>query len=141
RIHNTNTGKIILARFPVEDGAAAVDGDFALPGVAGTGAPVRLEFLEPGGAATGRLLPTGRPIDRLELPGLGPVEASLVDAANPCVFARAADLGLTGAELPQALEADGEALARLEALRRAASVAMGIARSAAEAATIVSIPK
>lgn len=126
RIHNTNTGKIIWSRFPLDDGRAAVDGDLAIPGVAGTGALVRLEFLEPGGAATGRLLPTGNVADRLEVPGIGPVQVSMVDAANPCVFVNAADIGLTGTELPEALERDHEAMHRLAAIRIAASVAMGI---------------
>ena len=71
RIFNTNTRKIIRSTFPLEDGRAATDGDLAIPGVAGTGAPVRLDFLAPGGATTGKLLPTGRPIDRLEVPGHG----------------------------------------------------------------------
>ncbi len=65
RIHNTNTKKIILARFAMDGDRAAVDGDFVLPGVAGSGAPVRLEFLDPGGAGTGRLLPTGNMVDQL----------------------------------------------------------------------------
>ena len=126
RIHNTNTSRMIHARFPVQDGRAVVDGDLSLPGVAGTGAPVRLDFLEPGGAGTGRLLPTGRPVDRLDIPGLGPVDVSVVDAANLCCFVRAADLGLTGVEMPAALDGDGETLARLEAVRRAAGEASGL---------------
>ncbi len=96
RIHNTNTQKLIVARFAMDDGRAAADGDFALPGVAGTGAPVRLEFLEPGGAGTGRLLPTGNVIDRLDVAGLGIIEVSMIDAANPCVFVAAESLGMTG---------------------------------------------
>src|SRR5580704_5895910 len=77
RIHNTNTSKIIVARFAMDGGFAAVDGDFVLPGVAGSGAPVRLDFLDPGGAGTGKLLPTGRPLDHLNIKGLGSIEASL----------------------------------------------------------------
>src|SRR5579871_5763636 len=93
RIFNTNTRKIIRATFPLEGARARYDGDLAIPGVAGTGAAVRLDFVEPGGAATGKLLPSGRTIERLEVPGFGPIEASLVDAANPAVFLRAADIG------------------------------------------------
>ena len=85
-IHNTNTGKLIRARFPVEDGRAAVEGDTAIPGVSGTGAPVDLEFLDPGGAGTGVLLPTGNVLDILDVEGVGRVPASLVDAANAFVF-------------------------------------------------------
>ena len=57
RIHNTNTKKIIQARFNMDEGLSEVDGDLAIPGVSGTGSPVRLEFLQPGGATTGKLLP------------------------------------------------------------------------------------
>ena len=140
RIHNTNTKKIIHARFPTLEGRAAVDGDMEIPGVAGTGAPVRLEFLTPGGATTGRLLPTGRVRDTLSVPGVGEIEVSMVDAANACVFVRARDVGLSGAELPDAIEADAQAMRKLGAIRLAASVAMGIAGSEAEAATRLSNP-
>ena len=126
RIHNTNTARMIHARFPVEDGRAAVNGDFSLPGVAGTGAPVRLDFLEPGGASTGSLLPTGRPVDRLDIPGSGALDVSIVDAANLCCFVRAADIGLTGVETPAMLEGDADALALLDAVRRAAGEAAGL---------------
>lgn len=141
RIHNTNTGKIIRARFPVVDGALAADGTFALDGVAGTAAPIRLEFLDPGGAKTGRLLPTGNAVDQLAIPGLGTIEASLIDAANPCVFVEAAALGRTGAELPGDLEKDTAILTRMEAIRRAASVAMGLAPDLEAAGRLASIPK
>ena len=141
RIHNTNTGKLILARFPVEDGQLAPDGDFVLDGVAGTAAPIKLEFLDPGGAKTGKLLPTGNAVDLLERPGFDPIEASLIDAANPCVFVRAANVGKTGAELPGELEADAVWLVLMEAIRRAGSVAMGLAADLGAAARIASIPK
>ena len=140
RIFNTNTGKIIRSTFPLEDGRAATDGDLAIPGVAGTGAPVRLDFLAPGGATTGRLLPTGQATDRLEVPGVGPIDVSLVDAANACAFVRARDLGLTGRELPEELERDPALLEKLQAIRRQASIAMGIARDDAEARTIAAVP-
>ena len=126
RIHNTNTSRIIRSRFPVRDGRALVEGKFALPGVAGTGAPVRLDFLDPGGGATGRLLPTGRPVDRLDVEGVGPVEVSIVDAGNLCCFVRAANLGLAGDEAPEQLDRDADALARLEAVRVAAGRASGL---------------
>lgn len=130
RIHNTNTRKIIHARFEVRGGASVEAGTLRIPGVHGSGAPVRLDFLEPGGATTGRLLPTGRALDVLDglgLPGLDRIEASLVDAANACVFVEAAALGLRGTELPDALERDAQALQRLATIRLHASVAMGIA--------------
>jgi 2-methylaconitate isomerase len=140
RIFNTNTGKIIRATFPLADGRAAVDGDLAIPGVTGTGAPVRLDFLEPGGGVTGKLLPTGHLVDTLEVPSVGPIEVSMVDAANPCVFVRARDIGLTGDEMPDALDGDTFVLDRLQRMRRAAAVAMGIAADQAEALWSNAVP-
>lgn len=141
RIHNTNTAKIIVSRFPTEAGRARVTGDFTLDGVAGSGAPIRMEFLDPGGAGTGRLLPTGNAIDRIDVPGLGRIEVSMIDAANPCVFVEAVSIGRRGTELPSVLDADTECRATLEAIRRSASVAMGLARDTDHAAAIPSIPK
>src|SRR3990172_5780371 len=134
RIHNTNTRKIIWARFPLDDGVAAVDGNLTIPGVSGTGAPVRLEFRDPGGATTGKLLPTGNVVDTLEVPGVGRIRASLIDAANATCFLNAADLGLTGIEMPDALDASTEVLDKLARIRIAASIAMGIAGDPAAAA-------
>jgi 2-methylaconitate cis-trans-isomerase PrpF len=141
RIHNTNTGKIIVARFPVEKGMPAAHGDFELDGVAGAAAPVRLEFLDPGGSKTGELLPTGASTDSLDVPGLGAIQASCVDAANPCVFVAAVDVGKMGTELPDALERDAAFLDRMEQIRLAASVRMGLATDLAAARRIPSIPK
>lgn len=140
RIFNTNTKKIVRSTFPLLDGRAATDGTMAIPGVAGTGAPVRLDFLTPGGATTGSLLPTGHVIDTLAVPDVGTIPVSMVDAANACVFVRAADLGLTGRELPEELDRDGVLLAKLQRIRCAASVAMGIARDEDEAKTINGVP-
>jgi 2-methylaconitate cis-trans-isomerase PrpF len=140
RIFNTNTSKIICSTFPLVDGRAATDGTLAIPGVAGTGAPVRLDFLSPGGSLTGHLLPTGNVRDWLEIPGHGSIEVSLVDAARPCVFVRARDIGLTGTELPESLDANTQVLALLEAIRRAAAIAMGLAGSDADARQSRGIP-
>ncbi|MDP1674487.1 MAG: PrpF domain-containing protein [Burkholderiales bacterium] len=140
RIHNTNTRKIIHALFSIDDGLAAVDGDLAIPGVSGTGSPVKLEFRDPGGATTGKLLPTGNAVDVLEVPGIGKVRASLVDAANATVWINAKDLGLTGTELPEQLDANAAVMQKLSAIRSAGSVAMGIAANAEEAAKNKSVP-
>src|ERR1700722_5140494 len=118
RIYNTNTKKLIHATFPLRDNKPRYDGDLAIPGVAGSGAPVRLDFIAPGGATTGKLLPTGRPMDTLDVPGVGKIVVSMVDAANAAVFLRAADLGLTGTELPEQLDANTDLLARLQAIRQ-----------------------
>jgi 2-methylaconitate cis-trans-isomerase PrpF len=86
------------------------------------------------------LLPTGNVIDVLDVPGIGRIEASLIDAANACVFVRARDVGLTGLEMPEALDADPAIMERLGAIRLAASVAMGIAKDTAGAAKITTVP-
>jgi 2-methylaconitate cis-trans-isomerase PrpF len=140
RVHNTNTKKIIYSRFTLDEGVSAVDGDLAIPGVAGTGSPVRLEFREPGGATTGKLLPTGNPADTLEVPGVGKVTLSMVDAANACVFVNAADIGLTGTEMPDFLDTANDVLHKLGAIRIAASVAMGIAKNPEDAAKRKAVP-
>lgn len=141
RIHNTNTGKIILARFPVEDGALAPDGDFTLDGITGTAAPIKLEFLDPSGAKSGLLLPTGSVTDELNVEGIGRIPASCIDAANPCIFIAAESVGKTGIELPDALEHDAAFLTAMEAIRRAGSVRMGLAPDLAAAGKLASIPK
>jgi len=140
RVHNTNTKKIIWSRFPLDDGLSAVDGDLAIPGVAGTGAPVKLEFREPGGATTGKLLPTGNVADTLDVPGVGKIRVSMVDAANACVFVRAADLGIKGTELPDEIDANTDLLKKLSAIRIAASVAMGVTKTPAGAAQRAAVP-
>ncbi len=126
-LHNRNLDQMIEARFPVAGGRAAVEGETVLDGVAGRGAPIRLSFLEPGGAVSGRLLPTGRARDVLDVPGSGPIEASLIDASTALVVVRAGDLGLHGVEAPDVIEADAALGERLEAIRQAAAAAMGIA--------------
>jgi 2-methylaconitate cis-trans-isomerase PrpF len=127
RFHQTNTKKIIHSRFRVENGMSVIDGDMEIAGVAGKAAPVLLDFVKPGGAATGKLLPTGSLVDRIDLPGGGTIEVSLVDASHPNAFLRARDLGLTGTESPDAIQADAELMSKLEYLRRRAGVMMGLA--------------
>jgi len=133
RIFNTNTKKIIHARFQVADAMAAVDGNLTIPGVAGTGSPVKLEFRDPGGATTGKLLPTGNVVDTLDVPGVGKIRCSMVDATNACVFLNASDLGIKGTELPEAMEQNAELMRKLAAIRASAAVAMGIAPSIEDA--------
>ncbi|PWK59100.1 2-methylaconitate cis-trans isomerase PrpF family protein [Roseicyclus mahoneyensis] len=142
RIHNTNTGKIIESRFEVRGGQPLDMGDFVNPGVAGTGARIQLDFLDPAGAATGRLLPTGLPVDVLEVSGLpAPLEVSLIDATNAVVFLRAEALGLTGYETPAQIEADDKIMAKLEAIRCAASLRMGLTQTLSEAGLRAGSPK
>ena len=140
RINNTNTNKVIRSTFEVDGPHARYDGEFTIPGVGTTGAPIRLDFLAPGGATTGALLPTGHAAQWLDVDGLGAVEVSMVDAANAAVFVRARDVGLSGVELPDELESRTDVLALLESIRRAASVRMGIAADITSAAAVPSVP-
>jgi hypothetical protein len=135
RIWQTNTRKRIIAHVPTDHALPEVEGAFAIDGVPGTGALIRLEFLDPGGSMTGRLLPTGHPTDDLEVPGVGRLTVSLVDAGNPLVFVRPADLGLTGLEMPDRVDGDPAILSRIEAVRAAAAVRMGLAQNSEEATT------
>ena len=125
RMFNTNTGKVIHAHFEVADGYARVEGDLTIPGVSGAGAPIKLDFLDPGGSRTGALLPTGTVIDHLDT-GCGRIRVSLVDSANPVVFVSAAAVGLHGSETVAELEANPTVLTLLDELRRQAAVAMGL---------------
>jgi 2-methylaconitate cis-trans-isomerase PrpF len=130
RMHVPSTGTIIHCHFRVRDGHPVLEGDFSLPGVAGSGARIRLDFLSPGGALTGRLLPTGNTTDDIVDPELGKLRASLVDAANPAVFLAAAAFGLSGIETPDEIEARPGLMPTLDRIRRAAGVMMGLASSA-----------
>jgi len=138
RIWQANIAKRIVAHVPVRGGEVVEEGGFVLDGVAFPAAEIRLEFLDPGGAgedgdAGGAMLPTGRLVDSLEVPGVGPTEATLLTAGNPTVFVAARALGLTGCELAARVNGDPELLARCEAIRAHAAVAMGLAASAREA--------
>ncbi|HJH23441.1 MAG TPA: PrpF family protein [Paenalcaligenes hominis] len=140
RIYNTNTKKIIHSTFATPNGQTQYAGELSIPGVGGTGSPIKLEFIEPGGATTGQLLPTGQVKNTLSIPELGDLEVSMVDAANAAVFVRAADIGLTGLELPDELERRPEVLAKLELIRTHASVAMGITPDLETAKTVTLVP-
>ncbi|MBE6123583.1 MAG: 3-methylitaconate isomerase [Erysipelotrichaceae bacterium] len=126
RIYNTNTDKIIIADVRTHNDEVQYDGDFRIAGVPGTAAPVRLKFVHPAGTLGKGLLPTGNAVDVLDVPGLGPVEVSIVDAANPLVFVKASALGLSGKELPDELDADKEKLDLLETVRGLAAVRLGL---------------
>jgi 2-methylaconitate cis-trans-isomerase PrpF len=133
RIHNTNTGKVIVAHVPTSSGRASVDGDFAIPGVAGTRARILLEFADPAGAVSGSLLPTGQPRDDLQLADGREITVSVVDAGNPTVFLRAADLGFGGIELPLDIEARTDATEVIEEARSIVAEKMGLVPDRREA--------
>jgi 2-methylaconitate cis-trans-isomerase PrpF len=142
RICNTNTGKVIFAHVKTPGGKVSYEGDFAISGVPGTSAPIKLAFENPAGAVTGKLLPTGNVVDRLEVEGVGGVEVSIVDVSNPLVFVRARDVGLTGKESPEEIDSSPDALRRLEAVRGAAAVRLGfVANAGAASLESPAVPK
>lgn len=126
RIFNTNTRKPIVAHVPVKNGKAAVAGDCAIKGVPGTGAPLVMDFPDCQGSVTGHLLPTAHAQDFMRLSDGQELWVSVVDASNPCVFARAGDLGISGTLLPQAIDADSVLLQRLEEIRSRAAEMIGL---------------
>ncbi|KAK4661881.1 uncharacterized protein QC763_708560 [Podospora pseudopauciseta] len=130
RIFNTNTGKVVESRFRVGGNPLRFDseGGYEMDGVGGRGSRVVMRFLEPGGAKTGRTLPTGRGVDVLRLRGGGGVEASLVDVGNPGVFVRVDDLGVEGWEglTPGRVEGDEDLKGKLEEIRQAGAEMMGL---------------
>jgi 2-methylaconitate cis-trans-isomerase PrpF len=121
RVFNVNTRSRIDVTVLTPGRCVTYEGDTGIDGVAGTAAPIRMEFLDAWGAVTGSLFPTGRRIDLVD--GL---ETTCIDAAMPLVIVRARDLGLSGRETPTTLDADRELSARLESVRRAAGAAMGL---------------
>lgn len=103
RVHNTNTGKMLNLKVQVKDGQPLVEGDYRIAGVPGTGAEIVMDFSDTVGAMTGTLLPTGSVNDELSVPALGrSISVSIVDVANAAAFFRAEEIGLTGAEGPDA---------------------------------------
>lgn len=137
RIWQANIGKRIIAHVPMRNGNVVEEGDFELDGVAFPAAEIKLEFLDPGGMEgdgnSGAIFPTGRTVDTLVIPGAGTLEATLINAGNPTIFIDAHALGLNGSELQDAVNGNPELLARCEAIRAHGAVAMGLAKSAAEA--------
>ncbi|MGO3891518.1 MAG: PrpF domain-containing protein [Paenalcaligenes sp.] len=141
RIHNTNSGKIIVSRFSVEEGEACVNGGTRITGLASAGAPVTLSFEDPANTRGRGMLPAEAVVVDLPTAQGGSVQATLVDSAIPAVFVQAEVVGVSADIMPDAVDAHATLLADLEHLRQAASVRMGIAASMEEAARIIAIPK
>ena len=132
RIHQVNTDRTILAEVPVKNNLYNEDGNYSIDGVPGTGGKIKLHFVKPGGAVTKKLLPTGNPRDVVEVPGIGRIDISIVDAANPVLFVRAEDIGLRGTEIHE-MDNDTEMIERLEEIRCQGAVILGFASSPDEA--------
>lgn len=132
RIWQANLGKRILAHVPMVNGEVQEEGDFRFDGVAFPAAEVVLDFLDPTGT-DGSVLPSGQLVDELDIPGLGRLPVTLLNAGNPTVFAYAESFGLSGTETQAQVNGDAALLERLEAVRATGAVAMGLARTAAQA--------
>lgn len=130
KIYNTNLDAVLLAEVPTRDGKPCETGEFTMPGVPGTGAKIVLDLAATGGssagASVGGLLPTGNAIDVLDVPGFGPIEASLVDCGNAHVFVRARDVGIKGTETAAEIDANTELRKLLERIRSQAAFRMGM---------------
>lgn len=127
RIFNTNTSKLIHTTFNVtKDGKYDPFGDYSIDGVPGSGSRITMSFLNPAGSKTGKAMPTGNPIDTLDLGNGESIKASLVDVANPGIFVLASDLGVPGDIMPASLESMQDVMARLERIRRQGTLMMGL---------------
>ena len=145
RIWQANIGKTIVAHVTMSGGAVQETGDFELDGVAFPAAEVPLEFVDPadqgdgdGGAA---MFPTGNVVDKLDVPGVGILDATLINAGIPTIFVNAAAIGYTGSELQDAINGDAKALALFESIRAHGAVRMGLIQSVEEAAGRQHTPK
>jgi 2-methylaconitate cis-trans-isomerase PrpF len=132
RIHQVNTDKLIVAEVPVKDGRFDEAGDYEIAGVPASGGKIILRFSDPGGSLTGKLFPTGNVKDNLDVPGMGHIELTIIDAANPVVLVQAAVLDLEGTEIER-IDTDETIKAHLERIRCAAAVEIGIAETIEEA--------
>lgn len=126
RVYNTNLDRIITLHVPVENGLPVEHGDFVIPGVPGSGAMILVDLSGTAGGACGAVLPTGNVRDTFDLGHGDKIEVSLVDLANPHVFIRAKDIGLSGTETITQINANGELLSRLETIRCLAAVKFGL---------------
>ncbi|MBM3949475.1 MAG: hypothetical protein FJ312_09645 [SAR202 cluster bacterium] len=132
-VRSWNTGKRFIAHVPVRGGMAETEGGYVIDGVPDSGAKVTLEFLEPGASLGRGVLPTGAPVQDVQMPGHKAVRASIVDAVIPMVFVRAADMKSDATKPAAELDKDVRLKNLLEAVRCQAAVLLGLAKTAAEA--------
>jgi len=144
RIWQANIAKTIIAHVPMTNGAVQETGDFELDGVTFPAAEVRLEFMDPAAeeeGAGGAMFPTGNLVDDLDVPGVGMLKATLINAGIPTIFVNAEAIGYTGTELQDAINGDARALAMFETIRAHGAVRMGLIKHIDEAATRQHTPK
>ncbi len=126
RVFNTNTRKMIHVKVPIKKGRVISEGDYVMDGVPGTGAKIELSFLDPGGAATGKLIPTGKVVDEIVLDSGERFPVTVVDAGNPTAFVHADALGLRGTELPEDFDQNVMGKMKLEGIRKKVGELIGI---------------
>jgi probable AcnD-accessory protein PrpF len=144
RIWQANIGKTIVAHVPITNGAVQETGDFELDGVTFPAAELQLEFLDPAAdedGTGGTMFPTGNLVDDLEVPGVGTLKATMINAGIPTIFVNADAIGYTGTELQDAINGDAKALAMFETIRAHGAIRMGLIKSVAEAAKRQHTPK
>ncbi|MBK0413344.1 2-methylaconitate cis-trans isomerase PrpF [Chromobacterium haemolyticum] len=144
RIWQANIGKTIVAHVPIVNGQVQETGGFELDGVTFPAAEVPLEFLDPadeGDGDGGAMFPTGQLVDTLDVPGVGVFPATLINAGIPTIFVNAADIGYSGTELQDAINADPAALARFETIRAHGALKMGLIKTLDDIASRQHTPK
>ncbi|PMS31652.1 2-methylaconitate cis-trans isomerase [Trinickia symbiotica] len=144
RIWQANIGKTIVAHVPIVDGNVQETGDFELDGVTFPAAEIQLEFMDPAAdeeGAGGAMFPTGNLVDDLEVPGIGTLKATMINAGIPTIFVDAEAIGYRGTELQDAINGDAEALSRLETIRAHGALRMGLITQLDEIATRQHTPK
>ena len=141
RIWQANIEKTIIAHVPITDGQVQETGDFELDGVTFPAAEVAIEFLDPADASGGSMFPTGKLVDKLEVPGIGTLDATMINAGIPTIFLNADAIGYTGTELQDAINGDERALAMFEIIRAHGAVRMGLIDDVSQAADRQHTPK
>ena len=144
RVWQANIGKTIIAHVPITNGEVQETGDFELDGVTFPAAEVALEFMDPAAeeeGGGGAMFPTGNLIDDLEVPGVGTLKATMINAGIPTIFVNADAIGYTGKELQEAINGDPKALAMFETIRAHGAVRMGLIKHIDEAAKRQHTPK
>ncbi|PHV07360.1 2-methylaconitate cis-trans isomerase PrpF [Janthinobacterium sp. BJB412] len=144
RVWQANIGKTIIAHVPITDGAVQETGDFELDGVTFPAAEVKLEFMDPAAeeeGAGGSMFPTGQLVDDLEVPGIGTLKVTMINAGIPTIFVNAEAIGYSGTELQDAINSDPAALAKFETIRAHGALRMGLIANLDEAAKRQHTPK
>jgi probable AcnD-accessory protein PrpF len=145
KVWQANIGKTILCHVPITNGQVQETGDFELDGVTFPAAEIVLEFIDPAdegeGEGGGAMFPTGNLTDSLDVPGIGTLEVTMINAGIPTVFVNAKDIGYAGTELQDAINSDPKALAMFETIRAHGAVRMGLIKDVADAAKRQHTPK